>query len=279
MGTTFLADYHIHTHQSGDSEAPMEDVIRSAIEKGLSEICITEHMDYDYPILPDVPKGMFEVDTDAYFDEYKKIKAAYKDQIRIKFGIELGLQPHITDLNAKYIEKYSFDFVIGSNHICHGMDPYYPDFYENRNEKEAVREFFESTLENINAFDNFDVLGHLDYLVRYSPTGESGYDYRDYLDVIEAILKTLISKGKGLDVNSKSLYSNPPLSNPNPCKGILNFYRELGGEIITLGSDAHKPGDVARGFDQTISILKSCGFTGFCTYSGRKVAFHDLVGL
>ena len=270
------SDYHVHTHHSGDSDAPMEDVILSAIGKNLKSICFTEHMDFEYPKFPGVTKGMFEVDTDAYHTEYLEKKKKFKDRIDIYFGIELGMQPQVTEKNKVYVNSYPFDFVIASNHLAHQKDPYYPSFYENRSKKEAFTEFFEATLENIKLFDDFDVLGHLDYLVRYAPDQENGYTYSDYKDIINEILVTLINKGKGLDVNTKALYSNPPLKNPNPSEDILKRYKELGGEILTLGSDAHVAKNVACGFEKATDLLKSCGFTRYCTFIKRKATFHDL---
>ncbi len=270
------ADFHLHTHHSGDSEAPMDAVIESAIEKGLPAICLTEHMDFDYPGSPDLAPGIFEVDTDAYRNEFLRMKEKYNSKINLYFGIELGMQPHIVTRNNEYINNYPFDFVIGSNHLCHGADPYYPSFYEGRSEQEAYREFFSSTLENLQLFDNFDVLGHLDYIVRYAPNREAGYEYRAYREIIDEILKILISKGKGLDVNTKALYSDPAFENPNPCKSILIRYKELGGEIITFGSDAHKAENVAGSFDRVTEMAKACGFTSYCTFSERKAVFHKI---
>ncbi len=276
MKNQFPADYHLHTHHSGDSEAPMEKVIESAIIKNLPAICITEHMDLDFPVAPGDKPGIFEVDTDAYRAEYLLMKEKYKDQIDICFGIELGLQPHIVQQNKDYISKYPFDFVIGSNHLSHRMDPFYPAFYEGRSEKEAFAEFFESTLENISVFDDFDVLGHLDYIVRYAPNQDKNYNYEDHRKVLDEILLTLIKKGKGLDLNTKSLYMKSPLADPNPSIAILRRYRELGGEIITFGSDAHKPEDVGKSFEKAVEIAKSCGFSKYCRFKNRTPEFYDL---
>ncbi|WP_408071596.1 histidinol-phosphatase HisJ family protein [Butyrivibrio sp. JL13D10] len=276
MAKILPADFHLHTHHSGDCDSPMELVIEKAIEKGLPAICITEHMDMDYVISEETPEGLFEVDTDAYQKELLILKGKYKEKIDIFFGIELGLQPQIVSANDDYIKKYPFDFVIGSNHLCHRQDPYYSYFYEGRTETEAFREFFESTLENITLFDNFDVLGHLDYLVRYAPNLNKNYKYHDYSDVIDEILRILINKGKGLDINTKSLYSEPSLNDLNPCKDIIKRYHELGGEIITFGSDAHYPENVGLGFETAVEIVKACGFRHYTLFSNREPKFIKL---
>ncbi len=276
MSHRLPADFHMHTHHSGDCDTPMEMVIEQALEKKLPAICITEHMDMDYIICETDPAGKCEVNTDEYQDELFLYKKKYKGIIDIYFGIELGLQPQIVKTNADYINKYPFDFVIGSNHLVHKKDPYYSSFYEGRTEHEAFMEFFESTLENIQLFDDFDVLGHLDYLVRYAPNLNRDYRYKDYSDIIDEILKTLISKGKGLDVNTKALYSEPSLGDLNPSKDILARFRELGGEIITFGSDAHKAENVALGFDTAVEMAKVCGFKHYALFSNRKAKFVKL---
>ncbi len=276
MKHSLPADFHIHTHHSGDSEAPMCDVIESAIKRGLPAICITEHMDMDYPPVPDLEPGLFELDTDAYYNEYKILSKEYADRIPVHFGVEVGMQPHLAKTNSKYVQSHPFDFVIGSNHVCYGKDPYYPYYYEGRTETEAFNEFFESTLENISKFDDFDVLGHLDYIVRYSPTKYENYSYRKYSDIIDEILKALVSKGKGLDVNTKSMYSDSPSIEPNPSCDILKRYLELGGEIITLGSDAHYANQVGGAFETVASILKDCGYKYYATFKSRSPEFHPL---
>lgn len=270
------ADYHMHTHHSGDCDSPMELVIEQAIKRGLPAICITEHMDLDYPVTDTDYEGKFEVNTDEYLKEVRFFQEKYSGIIDIHFGIELGMQPQIVNANSEYAHKYPFDFIIGSNHLCHKKDPYYSYFYEGRTEKEAFREFFESTLENITLFSDFDVLGHLDYLVRYAPNLNKNYRYKDYSDVIDEILKKLIEKGKGLDVNTKALYTEPSLDDLNPSKEILARFKELGGEIITFGSDAHYPQNVALGFETAVEIAKACGFRHYALFKDRKPSFIKL---
>ena len=269
------ADYHMHSEISGDCTAFMEQMILSSISKGIKEICFTEHLDYDYPeILPDIPKGCFEPDMPKYISLYNNLSQKYKDKITIKFGIEIGLQPQIVNKNKDFVSSYPFDFVIGSIHLCEHDDPYYPDFWKGRSVQDTLRLFFEDTLKNIEVFDNFDVLGHLDYIVRYIPDkGLYNYSPRDFDDIITKILKTLISKGKGLDLNTKAL-KYPNTNQPNPHSYILEKYGRLGGKIITFGSDAHIPEDTALYFDKAVAIAKKCGFNGYYTFEKREKTFH-----
>ena len=145
------------------------------------------------PIILDIP---------GYFQELQAARKEYDGRFPVLTGIEIGLQPHLAHQLPQIIKQYPFDFVIGSSHVVHGQDPYYPEYYLGKTETEAYREYFESILENLAALDCFDVYGHLDYVVRYGPTKNENYSYDKFSDVLEEILRTLIEKGKGLELNT-----------------------------------------------------------------------------
>lgn len=268
------ADYHLHSSFSGDSDTPMEDMIQKGISLGLSTMCFTEHMDMDFPSQKPEDEGIFEVNTDSYLYELIRLKEKYAGQIRILFGIELGIQPHLRRELAVYAKSYDFDFIIASSHLCNGKDPYWPPFYEGRTDAEAYLEYFSSIPECLKTFSNFDVYGHLDYVVRYGKTKDADYDYEVYKDILDQILKTLLEMEKGIEINTGATGYN--LKDLNPCTGILKRYRELGGEIITIGSDAHAPSAIARSFDRAADVLKSCGFRYYTTFEKRTPEFHRL---
>ncbi len=268
------ADYHLHSSFSGDSDAPMEKMIQREIEAGLTHMCFTEHNDFDYPVTEMDSAGKFEVDPDAYLHDFIKLKDKYADQISLCFGVELGLQPHLCRRNSVFAKDHDYDFIIASSHICNRKDPYYPSFYEGRTQYEAYLEYFESIPANLECFHDFDVYGHLDYVVRYGPQRDEGYSYEAYRDIFDDILTKLISMGKGIEINSAGLAKG--LQNPNPCAGVLKRYRELGGEIITTGSDAHMPEQIAAAFDKVSGILKDCGFRYYTTFEKRRPSFHKL---
>lgn len=268
------ADFHLHTSFSGDSDTPMEEMILRGIELGLTHMCFTEHNDFDYPATDRDPQGFWELNPDAYLYDFLKLREKYADRITLSFGVELGLQPHLSKRNAAFAKEHDYDFIIGSSHLCHGKDPYYPAFYEGRTQEEAYLEYFESILENLKVFSNFDVYGHLDYVVRYGPTKDQGYSYERYREIFDEILTKLIDMEKGIEINTGSLRKD--LQEPNPCIGILRRYRELGGEIVTAGSDAHEPADIAHAFDLAAEILKNCGFCYYATYEKRSPVFHKL---
>ena len=265
-----LWDTHMHTSFSGDSDASPESMIDRALALKLDGICITDHLDLDYPDEPD----FFLLDYDAYASGIHRLQKEYAGKLPILFGIELGLQPHLAAEHHQLLQNYDFDFVIGSSHVVHGTDPYYPSYYEGRTEREAYLEYFDSILENIHAFHEFDVYGHIDYVVRYGPNKNRNYSYRAYSDILDEILKQLIAAGRGIEINTAGFKYG--LGHPNPTEDILKRYRELGGEIITLGADAHMPEHVAYDFRRVPELLRSCGFRYYTVFHKRKPEFFPL---
>ncbi|MCM1045358.1 MAG: histidinol-phosphatase HisJ family protein [Candidatus Gastranaerophilales bacterium] len=262
------ADCHLHSSYSGDSDSPMEEMILEGISRGLTTMCFTEHNDFDYPDSPDGPGSQFLLDTDAYLRGLTRLKEKYRGRIRLLFGVELGLQPHLAQRNAAYAHAFDFDFIIGSSHLCHGQDVYYPSFYEGRSDEAAYREYFESILENLRCFSDFDVYGHLDYVVRYGASMDSNYCYEKYRDLFDPILEFLLEKGKGLELNTGGIKKG--MRDVHPCTGVLKRYRKLGGQIVTVGSDAHSPAYIADGFNRAREILLSCGFPYYAVYEEHR---------
>lgn len=265
-----LWDTHMHSQFSGDSSSPLDSMINASIERGLAGICFTDHLDIDYPDDPD----LFLLDLPNYYASVMANQKMYAGRLPVLFGIELGLQPHLAALHQDILSQYPFDFVIGSSHVVHGMDPYFPKFYEGRDEKAAYREYFESILENLDAFHDFDVYGHIDYVVRYGPTKNENYDWTEYEEIINEILKKLIQLGKGIEINTGGFKYG--LGHPNPTEDIIRRYKELGGEIITLGADAHSTEHVGFDFEKLPHILKNAGFEYYTVFRQRKPEFLKL---
>ena len=275
------ADMHMHTWFSTDSEACPRDMADEAVRKGLKTICFTDHFDKDD--LEWGEEGIFDVD--AYFVEMQKLQEEYAGKLNIRIGIELGLRTYLKDYYEELTKKYPFDFVIGSVHnvpykkdaegnILY-TDPAAEKLFTDRTDKEAYRLMMETTLENVRTSDCFQTLGHLDYVVRYGKSREKEYSYTDYADIIDEILKLLIEKEKGLEVNSAGLKYGLPFAHPHP--DVLKRYRELGGEIITIGADAHKPEHIAYDFTKAEEILKSCGFKYYTEFFEQKPVFKQLI--
>ncbi|MCI9151547.1 MAG: histidinol-phosphatase HisJ family protein [Lachnospiraceae bacterium] len=265
-----LWDSHMHCCYSGDSEAAPEDMAAAAAARGLPGICFTDHLDLDYPDDPDY----FSLDIAPRAVHLAQLADAWQGRLEIRCGIELGLQPQLRDAYHALLLEHDFDFVIGSSHVVHGFDPYYPAYFEQKTEAEAYREYFSSILENIRSCDDFDVYGHLDYVVRYGPNKNKYYSYARYKDIMDAILTELIARGKGIELNTGGFKAG--LGQPNPCCEVVRRYRQLGGEIITLGADAHAPAWVGYEFRQAADILREAGFTHYTVFRERKPEFLPL---
>lgn len=266
-----LYDMHMHTLFSGDSKAKPFDMAQKACDLGLKGICFTDHLDIDYKETP----GLFDLDIPAYKKEISAVQKQFVDKLDIGWGIELGLQPYLAKKNQMVIEENSFDFVIGSTHVVKQIDIYFPPYYEGRDEDDCYREYFEETLKNAQSNVDFNVYGHLDYVVRYGPNKNKYYSYEKFADVIDEILRTLISRGKGIELNMAGFKYG--LGHAHPTMETLKRYKELGGEIITLGSDGHAPEQMAWEFEKAPAILKEAGFEYFTVFKKRKPEFIKLV--
>ena len=257
------ADFHTHSTFSTDGTDKLEDMVNSAWQKGLRTICLTEHNDFDYP------GGEFLLDAAAYREELFRVKEKFSGKIEVLFGVELGLMKHLGERLSAFLSENRFDFVINSTHLVDGKDPYFPEYFGELGQHNGVLRYLESVLENICAFSDFDVCGHIDYAVRYSP--EKRYDPADYREVIDEILKKVLSLGKGIEINTAGLRKG--LSHANPHPFVLGRYKELGGEIITVGSDAHNTADVAADFAAAEEMLKEAGFEFYTIFKNRKPEF------
>ena len=262
------ADFHVHTHFSKDSKATPKGQIEAAISRGLKTICITDHHDIDY-----LEQG-FEIDFASYFDTLQKLQAQYRDKIEILIGMEYGMQPHLGEKCAELTKQYPFDFVIGSIHMMDGQDPYYRTIFEGKTDTEVYRRGFEVTMENIQRTPGFDSLGHIDYIVRYGRNPAQDYSYAKCGDCLDEILKFLISNGKALELNTGGWKYG--LSFPHPHSDVLRRYKELGGEMITVGSDAHAPEQIAYDFHKVKDYLETCGFKYYTEFRQRTPYFCAL---
>lgn len=255
-------DHHVHTNYSPDSNASIEEYLLQAKKNELEYVIFTDHIDMG-AIEVEFQK---HIDYVEYFKTMKHLQERYEIPIRI--GVEIGYEKDYKDGIDEFLNKYPFDFVICSIHYGDGKDFYLGDFFDGKTQHESYLRYFEIVLEMVQNFNNFDVLGHLDYIVRYGPFDNKVYDYEMYKDIIDIILKTLIKKGKGIELNTSGLRG--PLNTTFPKTEVLSRYNELGGKIITLGSDAHFNKDYSSGIVEGFNMLKSLGFKEVTSFSNRK---------
>lgn len=269
------SDNHVHTAFSTDSRESMYHMVQQAVTLGFSSICFTDHMDYDFPpeqmkVETDMP---FLFDMDEYLAEIQNMREQFPS-LEIRQGVELGLKPSVLRACQNLTASYPLDFVIGSTHLVDDIDPYYPEYWESREESTGIRLYYESTLDNVTQSFDYDVYGHLDYILRYTPSmrqlQQENKNTDAYLasqckmhaDIMDEILHRIIENGKGIEVNTAGLKYG--MGHPHPHEWILARYRELGGEIITTGSDAHEQKHLGYRFEILPSLLAKCGFR-YCT--------------
>lgn len=293
-----LFDNHNHCQFSFDGErTSVEATACSAIRKGLGGICFTDHCDFYVPPIKakyeSFVSEVFDVDArDAEIDRVNDLvhsgeipgcggpaKAAAPGNgdvaiptgFKVFKGIEIGVQKSEREKIARHLEKHSFDEVIASVHYLDDTDPFWGGYYEGKDWKTAYRHYLETLYEEIVWLgDRFDIMGHYDYVTRYAPYPEASILYKDFPDVLDEMLRFLAENGKALEINTKT-YQELKGRTPVLDENILRRYRELGGEIISLGSDSHDAGNVGLHFDRFAHILKSCGFRYLAHYEKRKL--------
>ncbi len=267
-----IADYHIHTHFSTDSEVNPIDHINKAISLGMQELCFTDHIDFDYPL--ENGNKIFIFDADNYFETLLALKEQFQSKINIKIGVELGLNPNIYKQNTDFIHKYDFDFVIGSSHIVNGIDPYYKEYWDGLDSVQGIMKYYNAILDNVKLYESYNVYGHLDYIRRYVP--DKHYIYNDslFFDITDEILRKIIETGHGIELNTRGLSSG--LTDFIPTISLIKRYKALGGEIITLGSDAHFVKALGYGFKTSRDILLDSGFKYHTLFTKGKPEFLPL---
>lgn len=282
-----LADYHVHTEFSDDSLYPMEEVVKDAIEMGIDEICFTDHVDYGIKRDWDDPRGIIyfpvkdengnpipatNVDYESYAEKIMQLRSQHEGQITLRMGMEFGMQTHTIPQYEALFQRYPFDFIILSVHQVEDQEFWLQTFQKGRTQKEYNERYYEEILALVQQYHNYSVLGHLDLINRYDEAGI--YPFEKVKPIVTEILKTVIADGKGIEVNTSS--HRYGLNDLTPSREILKLYRELGGEIITIGSDSHKKEHLGAYIEETKNVLKELGYTKYCTFESMTPIYHNL---
>ena len=213
------------------------------------------------------------VDYPNYFKEIEELREKYKDKITIRQGLEFGMQVHTIKDFQKLFDKYKekFDFVILSCHQVNDKEFWTNEFQKGKSIDEYNAEYYEEIYRVMSRYSDYSILGHLDHIQRYN---ETIYPFEKSREIIVKILKKVIEDNKGIEVNTSSFRYG--LKELTPERDILKLYHELGGKIITIGSDAHKAENVGEHIPYIQEELKKIGFIDICTFDKMKPIFHKL---
>lgn len=247
-----FTDHHVHTKFSPDSNADVVKYITKAKNLNLNYVLFTDHMDFGTTD----PYFMVMLDYNKYIEYMKELESQY--EIPIKIGVEIGYEKNHKDQIKKFLNSLDFDFVITSIHYGDGMDFYSGDFFTKKTKYKAYLDYFKLVLDMVENFNSYDVVGHLDYIPRYSPYDDKHYKYEDYKEIIDEILKTIIKNNKGIEVNTSGLRGELGVTFPK--YEVLLRYKQLKGRYISLGSDCHFNQDYMAGFEEVIDKLNSMEF-------------------
>lgn len=264
-----MFDFHLHSKLSFDASEDMLSFCEQAAQMGMQEICFTEHVELDNIYANDWDGT---VDYAEYTRQIEVARSRYPGLL-IRQGLEVGLQPHTTRATSEHLRGQKLDFVIASQHVSRRGDPYSnKEFYSGLTLKQVVAGFLEETCECLSAFDDFDVVGHLSYVTLFAPEPEP-VEYADYADILDEILKSVVARGKGIEINTTSYYFYDA---PMATLSTLKRFRELGGEVVTIGSDAHYVVAMGHKYDQALEVLRAAGCEYVCTFAERQPSFHKL---
>lgn len=254
-------DYHMHTLFSADGQAAIGEMCEAAIQRGLQEVCLTEHVDW----LPwDETRDYFN--PSAYVPAALQSRADFAGRLSIRIGLEIS-EPHLMPAEVKaLLEAWPFDFVLGSAHWIDQSGTFMTELYQVHSVEHVEREYFLRVLELAQQGD-FDSVGHLDLVRRYRPKELGPFDTWTHAEVIRAILQTLVQRDKAFEINTSPLRRGCDATCPDLT--VLRWYKELGGEKVTVGSDAHRPEQIATGFEVAADMLRAAGFHRLVRFNRR----------
>ncbi|MGN1016297.1 MAG: histidinol-phosphatase HisJ family protein [Faecousia sp.] len=261
-----MFDYHIHSRVSFDGHDTGLSLAQAARDAGLREICFTDHRDYD----PGAQVQTMLFDPRDYSREYDSLEIP---GLKVRRGMEFGMTPDNRGQFQEDLKLRAFDFVLGSVHFVEGQDVYFAPYWQGKTQFQAERRYLEETLRCVTVHDDFDVLAHLNFLSK-SPASPHPrpLSYGEHAEIVDAILETLVKKGKGLEMNTSGIDRGVGFL---PEREFFVRFRELGGKIVTIGSDAHRRARVGQYTAYACEILSDI-FGHVCTFENRQPIFHKI---
>ncbi|MDR2156946.1 MAG: histidinol-phosphatase HisJ family protein [Clostridiales Family XIII bacterium] len=258
-----MYDYHTHSSFSFDSDTPIDDIIRRALGLGLTGVAITDHYEPEHTDTACDP----DLDFAGYHAALDEAAKRYAGDIQVAKGIEMGLQPGSPNAHcAAAASAYPYDFIIASIHCADGIAIDLPAYHAGKDYRQAVEVYYADMLRCITEHSDYDVIGHFNVIERYIDAIPKAGEFADQIDVI---LRKLAEDGKGIEINTSGLrYGMKDPTMPTPA--ILKRYAELGGEIVTTGSDAHRAQDVGCMLDFAEQMIRDAGLGYLATFKNRR---------
>ncbi len=274
-----LFDNHNHSEFSFDGKrTSVERSTLAAADAGLGGVAFTDHCDFFVPAMKAEHEQLVPetFDVNAQQAEIDRVQALIDGRIggerkfRILKGIEIGMHEDCHGEIRRTLGENSFDQVIASVHYLDGIDPFYGGYYEDKDWKEAYGHYLETIWKEMTWLKDFDIMGHFDYVVRYAPYSRTSLLYRDFSDILDEMFRYLIQEGKALEINTKSYqeYNGRLVTLDTE---VLKRYRELGGEIVSFGSDSHDAHRIGHAIREHALLLKSLGFRWSAHYESRRL--------
>jgi histidinol-phosphatase (PHP family) len=255
-------DYHMHSNFSCDCQAPMATMCRSAISKGIPEIGFSEHFDLhaNEPF-----RDWFR--PSEWWEELERCRSEFAGQLTIRAGIEVG-EPHLFGNELQQLlSTIPFDYVLGSLHWVGSESVFHPSYFHARTKEKVYDDFFEELI-RMTAIGGFDILSHFDVPIRTAFAIHGPYNPRRHEEAIRQVLRNCIEHGIALDLNTAALRRTAKVLTPAP--EILAWYAELGGERVTLGSDAHNPDDLGAHLPVAMQLARTAGLRYLTHFTARQ---------
>jgi len=268
-----LPDYHIHTLYSPDSTMDPEEAVRAARASGVTELCFTEHMDLGhhmemYDRVPDFA-GMEET--------ISRLREKYPE-IAIGKGIEVGYISETAEQTAEVLTGQNFDYVLLSTHCVAGMDCGVPESKRGQDKLTAYQRYLETVYESVTddrLTEYYDCVSHIGYIAKGLHYEDNTFPYEMFPELFDKILLEIIKRGKGIEVNTSGIDRGGHVL---PHASIIRRYRELGGRMITIGSDAHKVQNVGAYIKDAVEIIANAGFEEITLFKNREPRFIKITG-
>jgi len=264
-----MFDYHIHTHYSMDSEASLARQLDAAVRMGLSELCLTDHVDFDemdagVPLYP-------PADLKTLRLELETLKKSYPT-LMIKRGAEIGLcDTACAEAAYEHIRDLELDYVIGSLHVLEGENVYYPSYFEGKTRDERYIAYMEGLNRAIRTNAYFCAMGHYDFIAKNAPFSMRAMSLSLCPELFDEIFTYLIHNGKTLEVNTSAWKDGASWG-----LDILKRFRALGGDFVTVGSDAHRPVQVGNRLKEALALVREAGIPYVATYERMKPVMHRI---